>query len=161
MTLADIPRVAEIHVFAQRTVYRGIMPDEYLFVGNNVVSRTARFTQEMEEDGRVGFVFDNGVIRGFLFLSPCKEEAGTLEMERIFVDPLMLDSGYGRILEEFACKYATENDYSKICLWVLDGNQGARNFYEKTGYAQDGAEKPSQYTTAIKQLRYTKNLIVG
>jgi len=158
MTLADIPRVAEIHVFAQRTVYRGIMPDEYLFVVNNVVSRTVRFTEDTGQDGRVGFVFDDGVIRGFLFLSPCREEIGTLEMERIFVDPLMLGKGYGRILEEFVCKYAIENNYSKIFLWVLNGNHGARGFYEKSGYVQDGAEKPSQYTTDVKQLRYIKDL---
>jgi len=128
-----------------------------LFVGNNVSARSKQFTDNMNKDGRVGFVFDDGIIRGFLFLSPSLEGDGTLELERIFVDPLMLGKGYGCQLEDFACKYAIKEGYMDICLWVLEGNRGARGFYEKAGYTQDG-EKPGQYVAEIKQLRYIKDL---
>jgi len=161
MTDADISRVAEIHVFAQRKAYRGIFSDDWLFRETTVFSRAEEAGTWFEEEGVEGFVFEDAdIIKGFVVISPCpdKGKPHALELERIFVDPLMQGQGIGAKLLEFCEKNAYERDFSEVCLWTLEDNKEARDFYEKRGYAHDG-EREHFDDISVTQLRYTKTIM--
>ena len=169
ITSTDIPRVAEIHVFAQRMTYQGFVSDRYLFAEATVAGRADHFAQQLGKDGREGFVLEEeGIIKGFLIVAPCNDPSCrdcrprqsqdgrgrlSLQIERIFAEPLMLGKGIGTRLELFCRDYARKNGYEQICLWVMEDNHNARKFYEKTGYTQDG-RRPSEMDAHAMQLRY-------
>ena len=113
MQASDIPRVAEIHVFGWRCAYRGIISDEHLF--NNVLVSTrierwmARFTTPVESDDSEKYVYDDGIIKAFLTISPCKDEdkPDAFELGAIYVDPCMQGQGVGKALVAYCAQVAT------------------------------------------------------
>jgi len=157
MERADIPRVAEIHTFARRVAYRGAVPDGFLFGDqNSVQTRAKAFADEFGKNGRAGFVWDDGIIRGFLIVAPTGED---LELERIFVDPLMFGEGLGRKLSAFCDEYAKQKGLKQIYLWVLEANHSARGFYENVGYRM-GSSRTDQMGEATPMVRYVKDVKV-
>lgn len=46
--------------------------------------------------------------------------------------------GTGSLLINEVLKYALNNNYSKVGLWVLDGNNQAIRFYKKNGFRNNG-----------------------
>jgi len=153
---SDVPRIAEIHVFAQRTVYRGVVTDDFLFGKMTVKDRIEYFHVNEAE----GYVFDEGgIIKGFITLGPCKDEdkPDSFELFRIFADPFMFGAGIGHKLAMRFEEAAASQGYSKICLWVLQGNSNARAFYEKLGWTADGAKRISQYF-GVPEVRYIKEI---
>jgi len=160
MTKADIPRVAEIHVFGQRKAYKGILTDTRLFVETSVAGRAEEFAARFDDAGREGYVWDeNGVIKGFLIVKPSPDEGKThaMELERIFVEPLMQGEGIGAKLLDYCYETALRRGESEICLWVLEDNMPSRHFYEKHGYARDTA-KDRYMDTEVLHVRYVKDV---
>ena len=144
MALADVPRVAEIHVFGWRTAFRGIVSDEILFGKRSVAGSMQRFKETLGS-GEYGetYVFDDGLIKAFMTIGVCRDEdkQNAFELGGIYVEPLMKRQGIGASLVEFCEKIATERGYKEICLWVLEGNYNSQRFYEKMGFAADGTRK--------------------
>jgi len=156
MKTSDAARVAEIHVFGQRAAYRSSVSDDFLFRKMTVADRIDYFKSSDAE----GYVFDeDGIIKGFITLGLCGDEDGTglFELYRIFVDPLMHGGGTGGKLAVYFEEVAAKQGYNKICLWVLEGNAKARAFYEKLGYAEDGAKRISEYFK-VPEVRYIKEI---
>jgi len=151
----DVPRIAEIHVFAQRTVYRGVVPDEFLFGKMTVQKRIEYFCENETE----GYVLEEGFVKGFITLGPCKDsdKPGCFELYRIFVDPFIFGQGIGGKLAEHVEKVAKERGYNEIYLWVLEGNANARSFYARLGYVADGAVRISGYF-GVPEVRYIKKV---
>lgn len=134
MTHADYPRVAEIHIFAQRTTYRGIFSDKWLFADSTVLSRLNDMKKWFDTPKAHGVVYEqDGIIKGFAVMS--NHEIDGYEIERIFVDPLMQGQGIGKVLMNYCEQYGKENGFNTVCLWTLEDNAQARSFYEKLGYA--------------------------
>jgi len=153
---SDIPRIAEIHILAQRTDYRGIVTDEFLFGKMTVEKRMEYFTENETE----GYVFDEGgIVKGFITLGPCKDtdKPDCFELYRIFVDPFMFGGGIGHKLAAHFEEVAIGQNYSDICLWVLEDNTKARAFYEKLGWAADGTIRISGYFD-VPEVRYIKGV---
>ncbi|MCL2170151.1 MAG: GNAT family N-acetyltransferase [Defluviitaleaceae bacterium] len=160
MEAADIPRVAEIHVHAQRVAYRGIFSDEWLFGETTVIGRIAEFERWFAAEGSEGFVFDNGIITGFIMMGPCPDKDKVphgMELERIFVDPFMQGQGLGKILIEHCDKIAKKRGFTEVCLWVLEDNVNAQAFYVKNGYALDGAREYLA-NNSVTQVRYVRTI---
>jgi len=156
MKASDAARMGEIHVFSQRMAYRGFVPDEFLFGEKmSVEKRIGYFANGTAE----AHVFDDGIIKGFITLGPCKDEdkADSLELFRIFVDPFMFGEGIGGKLAMHFEEVAVQKGYSKICLWVLQGNANAQAFYEKIGYVADGASRISEYF-GVTEVCYIKEV---
>jgi RimJ/RimL family protein N-acetyltransferase len=46
-----------------------------------------------------------------------------------------------------------------VYLWVLRDNTGARRFYERAGFAADGAEEPFEVDgVEVPEVRYVRDL---
>ena len=159
MEISDIPRVAEIHVFGQRKAYSDIMPDKFLFGTINVADRTEFFKKHLEAGNWDGFVYDDGVVKGFIVLGQCEDADKThaFELERIFVDPLLSGKGIGTTLEHFFTCEAARRGFNELCLWVVEGNALAREFYEKKGYKLETVKKMMK-DTEYAMVRYAKTI---
>lgn len=91
MTAEDIPRVSEIRV--------GVLFGQI-------------------EDGYELYVYDDGVVKGFMGLCPCRDEdeIGSFELGAIYIDPLMQGRGIGSKLVGFCEKTAIERGYKRVVI---------------------------------------------
>jgi len=158
MKLSDIPRVAEIHVFGWRSAYRGIVSDEFLFNEFLVSKRMAKFEQSLK-DGAENYVFDDGIIKAFITANPCRDEdkQNSFALEALYVDPYMQRQGIGGTLMAHFEKLSAERGFDDVSLWLFEKNFPARAFYEKLGYAPDGASKTVE-PYGWEGMRYSKKL---
>jgi len=164
MQISDIPRVAEIHVFGWRCAYRGIVSDEHLFNVMSVAKRMERFEsyicdKESVWSGSDNYVYDDGIIKAFLTVGPCRDEdkLSAFELGGVYVDPCLQGQGVGTALALYCEKIAIKHGYNEICLWTFEKNAAARAFYEKLGYTLDGATQIVEPYGAVG-VRYHKNI---
>ena len=156
--LSDIPRIAEIHVFGWRSSYKRIVSDEILFNKMQVSKKIPIFEKVLNENAAENYVFDDGIIKAFMTIGACRDDdkSGAYELWGIYVEPHMKRDGIGTTMAEHCEKRAIKQGYSEICLWVLEENHSARNFYEKLGYSTDGTSKYLESLALLKLdiLRY-------
>ena len=136
-TEADAGRIAEIHVFNNRINFFPIFGDEdYSFNVLNV----ERLARELRKDtARLAqhWVYDDGVLRGFV-----RVDVDAREVVMLYVDPCFQSRGYGAAL----LAYAVERLGARG-LWVLEKNDRGRRFYERNGFANTGRWKYEEDTT--------------
>ena len=71
--LCDRQRVAEIHVFGWRNAYRGIVSDDFLFTKLLVSKQERHFQNAIQNNLEESYVLDDGIIKGFLTIGPCRD----------------------------------------------------------------------------------------
>ena len=62
--------------------------------------------------------------------------AGFGEIISLYFLPEYIGKGYGRLLLQAAGSELKKMGFDKVFLWVLEGNQNARHFYEKCDFVQ-------------------------
>ena len=74
-----------------------------------------------------------------------KNNMSTYELCAFLYDfaPKYIGAGYGKQAMDWIKKEIKNRGYDKICLWVLEENNRARRFYEKSGFVCDGKIKSS------------------
>jgi GNAT superfamily N-acetyltransferase len=160
----DARPVAEVHVASWRHAYRGLLPDdslERLSVDDREAMWLRAFAGPDPMSG--AFVADvDGRIVGFASFGPSRDEDapdGTGEVPAIYVDPVVLGSGVGRELFEAATLALRDAGFARATLWVLEANALARRFYEKAGWAWDGAVSTHMFDCANEPVvRYAVDL---
>ena len=177
MTKPDIPRVAEIHIFAWRCAYRGIISDEHLFKQRLVSTQMEKLTEKLnsktENDENTcesanesiftnmseTYVYDDGIVRAFMTVGVCGDEDRPLafELYALYVDPCMQGGGVGTALARYCEAVARERNFAEICIWAFEKNTAARAFYEKLGYELDGKTQVVEPYGAVG-VRYHKRL---
>jgi len=164
MQASDIPRVAEIRVFAWRCAYRGIVSDRHLFNELTVISRIENLEKHLaNSDGdsfeQNRYVYDDGIIKAFLMVGQCgdTDKPHAFELGAIYVDPCLQGKGIGKALAAHCEKVAAAHGYKEICLWTFEKNAPARAFYEKLGYVHDGKTQIVEPYGATG-VRYAKNI---
>lgn len=84
---------------------------------------------------------------------------GSAELYALYVLPELLSTGIGRALMDELTSRAAEAGYRTMRLWVLAGNDRARRFYAKAGFAPDGAAEPFEVAgVAVPEVRYARRL---
>jgi ribosomal protein S18 acetylase RimI-like enzyme len=144
-TIADVKRIAQIHVETWRAAYRGQMPDAVLDALD--VDRRAVFwnNQLATKLHGVSVAEVNQKVVGFCDLIPSRDtdsksyEIG--EIAAIYVHPEIWRKSVGKELCRHSLKEARLQNYAAVTLWVLSSNTAARSFYEAMGFCLDGATK--------------------
>ena len=160
-TRADARAIAEIHVAAWRAAYRGLIPDDYL-ASLTVDQRSERWAKAIARPGpaKLALAEVEGQIAGFCSFGPTRDEAPSdvAEIYSLNVSPDRWRQGAGRALCEHALREAATREYTVLTLWVLKGNEPARSFYERLGYAPDGAVKTDTALVGspLHDMRYRK-----
>ncbi len=91
-------------------------------------------------------------------LSTDGEDGRVAELYALYVRPAWWSTGTGRALMERVLARSAGAGYSSITLWVLRDNRRARRFYERAGFAPDGATNVLTRLGDVVELRYRRSL---
>ncbi|WP_413471192.1 N-acetyltransferase family protein [Streptomyces noursei] len=186
MAEADIDAVSAVRVRGWQAAYPGLMPQAYLDamdVAQDAARRREWFARRRPEvwelvAGRAGRVV------GWLAAGPARDAdltrgAGSptdgelapedrefpagrrpaAELLALYVTPELLGTGVGRALLDAGTLRARSLGYGALYLWVVRGNTRAQRFYERAGFAPDGAEAASDVGgRRVPELRYRRPL---
>lgn len=160
-TTADADGIAEVHVRSWQAAYRDLLPAEFLD-GLSVERSAATWTRVLATPDTVTVAVADGEVVGFVNHVACRDEGATPdvgEITTIYVAPEWLGHGYGRALMEAALAALRAAGYREATLWVLEGNDRARRFYEASGWRPDGAEKDDTIgDQPVIEVRYRREL---
>ena len=128
----DLARIAEIQIFNYRMYFYPIFrSDWYYFSYLQVPSLMQQYESELD----TLYVFDDGTVKGFIKIE------GTYRA-RLFVEPVLHDSGIGSELLEWAV-----SEHGADHLWALEKNAAAIRFYDRHGFRLTGERKPEEDTS--------------
>ena len=91
-------------------------------------------------------------------LSTDGEERRVAELYALYVRPAWWSTGTGRALMDRVLARSVAVGYSSLTLWVLRDNRRARRFYERAGFAPDGATNVLTGLGDVLELRYRQQL---
>jgi GNAT superfamily N-acetyltransferase len=102
-------------------------------------------------------------IAGFVQYGPSRDQDAdperTGEIAAIYLRPESIGQGLGRLLMGQAVSGVADLGYTDATLWVLDANTRARRFYERAGWAPDGATMTDDTRGfTIREVRYRRSL---
>ena len=80
------------------------------------------------------------------------------ELYALYVRPAWWSTGTGRALMEKVLARSAAAGYRSITLWVLRDNQRARRFYDRAGFAPDGATNVLTGLGGVPEVRYRRGL---
>ncbi|MFN2645484.1 MAG: N-acetyltransferase family protein [Burkholderiales bacterium] len=160
-TKADAHAIAEVHVAAWRSAYRGLLPDAVI-AALTVEERRAFWKDMLAKTAasKVAVGESDGAIAAFCSYGPTRDadDPEAAEIYALYVHPAMWRQGCGRALCEHAWREAARREHTAITLWVMKGNDRALRFYEHIGFAADGAQRTDArlIDTRFDELRYRK-----
>ena len=67
--------------------------------------------------------------------------------------PRSWGAGHGSALHEAAMDHLAKEGFGEAVLWVLEGNERARRFYERRGWRADGARGDFWGATRVRLRR--------
>lgn len=91
-------------------------------------------------------------------LSAAGRDGSVAELYALYVRPAWWSTGTGRALMERVLARTGRAGYLAITLWVLRDNQRARRFYERAGFAPDGAVDVLDGLGGVTEVRYRRDL---
>jgi RimJ/RimL family protein N-acetyltransferase len=135
-TVADAAAIAGIHVRSWQSAYRGMIDDEVLD-GLSVAKRASDWTERVRlsrSRGAIPFTVvaeGNDQLLGFCNVAHLDEDAAAT------IGALYLEPGHLRT----ALQRLRAAGLDDVVLWVLAANHGARAFYERFGFGDDGGRE--------------------
>lgn len=157
----DARAIAEIHVAAWRVAYRGLMPDDFL-AALSVDERTEIWSGALARPNpsQLALAEVDGALAAFCIYGPTRDDESpdVAEIYAVNVHPDRWGKGAGRALCEYAYGEAATRGHTVMTLWVMSGNTRARRFYERLGYAADGASRSNSHLIGhpFDEVRYRK-----
>ena len=158
-TINDSARIAEIDAISSRYAYRNVLSDGCLkdLSVENRMPVHRRWITEKRFDIYVYEDPDTGLIKGMMGIgmSEDNDKRDAFELHYIYVDPDYLRMGIGSEMLRFFEQKGREKGCPEYVIWVLEGNEIGKNFYEKNSYRPDGKEKIFKRWNK-RELRYVK-----
>ncbi len=91
-------------------------------------------------------------------LSTAGEQGRIAELYALYVHPEWWSTGTGRALMDRVLATVSAAGYLSVRLWVLRDNARARRFYERAGFAPDGASHTLEGLGGVTEIRYRRPL---
>ncbi|CAB4699055.1 MAG: GNAT family N-acetyltransferase [Actinobacteria bacterium] len=154
----DADEIERVRVRGWQAAYRHVFPPEKLDAIPLDGSRWHERLLNPEPGFEVLVTVDADKVVAFASLYAFEDEPETALIGAFYVDPSHWGAGIGGGLLREAEARLSER-YTDAVLWVLDENDRARRFYEREGWAPDGATESNERlgVTAL-ELRYRKRL---
>jgi ribosomal protein S18 acetylase RimI-like enzyme len=156
----DSEAIETIRVRGWQAAYRHVFPAAEL---DALPVDGARWRSRLTSPPRGWSTFvaeDAAAVVGFASVGPSRDVAGLGELYAIYVDPAAWSRGAGQALIARA-EERLASDYEVATLWVLEDNPRARAFYERAGWAPDGARKAEdRWGVRAPEVRYRKELTI-
>jgi ribosomal protein S18 acetylase RimI-like enzyme len=163
---SDARALATLNVRAWQWAYRGLLPDAFLdglsMEIEQRIEGTRRRIEAESGEQRIWVVQQAEVVVGFAITGASRDPGSaptTAEVQLLYLDPDVVGTGIGRALFAHAVADLAERGYTEATLWVLEGNQRARRFYEAAGWVPDGEAKTEERPFAVfHEVRYRATL---
>jgi ribosomal protein S18 acetylase RimI-like enzyme len=158
---SDAHAIAQIHVTAWQTAYRGIVPQAHLD-GLSVARREATWASAIESgEPQVLVAESDAGVLGWVAFGRCRDpdKTGPVgEIWAIYVAPARLGHGVGRELWLRACAELQRSGYREVTLWVLAENDRACRFYAKAGFVPEAesAKTVEIGGARLQEVRYSR-----
>jgi ribosomal protein S18 acetylase RimI-like enzyme len=154
--LDDIDEVARVHVRVWQEAYAGLMPADYLDRLDPVTFASHWRERLRHPAAGVGHwvARDGDGVIGITTSGPARDDDGPVPRELYAINVLARAHGTGVANELLT--HAIGNDAAY--LWVLEGNQRARAFYERHGFADDGGRK-REPDTGAREVRMSRDVV--
>jgi ribosomal protein S18 acetylase RimI-like enzyme len=161
--IEDAPRIAEIHVETWRAAYRGLMSHSLL--ENLSIPKRREFWEQrirLNQSSILVAVHEGDVIGWIVYGSSRDADAtpAVAEVYGLYVAATAWRSGAGRALWQEAKRLIEQGDAEVVTLWVLEGNERARRFYEAVGFELDEGQTKQfeREDTVLPEVRYRTRL---
>jgi GNAT superfamily N-acetyltransferase len=128
---SDLVALTEIHYEITRRAYRGLFPPDR--DPPSYEDLLQDWTQTLADPGAEVLVAEAEEIVGNLVLRSHRNDERFGELKRVHVRPAWWRQGVGRSLFEVLAR-ARRRGISQLHLWVIDGNERARRFFEARGW---------------------------
>jgi RimJ/RimL family protein N-acetyltransferase len=159
----DAARIAEVHVAAWRTAYRGgLLPDAYL--DQLAAAQREPSWQRLLDDPPAGvrvLVSDRpGGATGFVLVGPERgdQDPRRGELYAINVHPDAWGHGDGPALLAAGTELLAAS-FVEAVLWVHPDNRRARRVYERAGWREDGTARTEEvWGVEVPEVRYRRQL---
>lgn len=152
----DAPEIGFVHYTAWQETYTGLI--DRSFLDTRTVQRSTAMAER--EWANMAVAVADGRVVGFCGCGEARDadlrDAG--EIQGIYLLRGFQRRGLGRALLADALDRLRAAGYKTAYLWVLSTNENARRFYEKNGFAPDGAEKTAVLGTPVSEVRYVHKL---
>ncbi|MDX6367568.1 MAG: hypothetical protein QOK30_2644 [Nocardioidaceae bacterium] len=147
--LRDVDELARINIDTWRAAYAGIVPQTRLdsmdaqahrlrWIGNVTTGRPGVEFRVADVDGRLAAYAIAGPYRPQEDAEP-EVVTGLAELYALYADPPMQGRGAGTAVHDAVlCALAAQGN-DEAALWVLVDNVASRRWYERRGWAADGA----------------------
>jgi L-amino acid N-acyltransferase YncA len=165
-TPADAQSIAEVHVASIRAAYADVFPAAAL-AGIALHERSERWRQILAEGATLTVLGESaGQAVGFVNFGPSRDEdapPGEVgEVMALYVHPTAWGTGAGGTLLRGALERLRALAYLQATLWVLGESRRAVGFYERFGFARDGALKEREmYGVVVTLARFRRELTEG
>ena len=182
---ADARAIARVRAQTWQAAYAGVIPDQTLadLTAPEAVCREAQWRAEHSMEGFLiaeapaapdaeapgAEAEDAAEIIGFAAFGPERGEEDQpdqpqpdppdldrAQLYALYVLPPHWSSGVGRALVERTLALAAEAGYADISLWVLEGNERGRQFYEQAGFAGTGESAALSRLGGVSGIRYRR-----
>jgi GNAT superfamily N-acetyltransferase len=148
-TVEDAEAGAWCHLLCWREAYAGLVPAELLLERtSNIERRTERWQTQLAGGARRWIAVNPDPaaapadrVAGFIGIGPGRDDDAPVpfELEAIYTRQAFWSTGLGgRLLDVAVGKQAA-------FLWVFEGNERARAFYQRHGFEPDGVRKHDPY----------------
>ena len=156
---ADAAAIADIHVRTWQAAYEHVFGAERLAT-LDTAQREQWWRRALEVGDQIGFVAEReGIVVGWVTVGPSHEEASWGELYGIYVAPEAWGTGAGPALIRAATGELRAHGHTEAVLWVLADNPRARSFYEREGWAIDGARRTGEHLgVRTEEIRYRISL---
>jgi GNAT superfamily N-acetyltransferase len=151
--MADAHAIGALHLASWQTAYRGLLADSYLDsldAAERIEWWRARF--RLQETTVFVDVNDDRLL-GFCAVGPSPDDdadAATWLIANLHVAPDLKRSGIGGTLFDQAVALARDHGARLVTLWVLEGNDAARRFYEKKAMTLDGGRQTREHGPDVR-----------
>lgn len=165
--VADAAAIASVHIASWQAAYRGLVSDSVLD-GMSLVRRAQAWHETLSSGQSTTLVADvDGYVVGFADFGPARDEdldpRSEAELNALYVRPVHWSRGLGFRLWSRMHSLLRPTAFSRLVVWVLEGNQRGRYFYERQGCILDvNARKVWRpHTEALTEVRYSIPLEVA
>jgi L-amino acid N-acyltransferase YncA len=157
----DVDEVAAVRVRGWQAAYAGMVPQRHLdalSVEEDAAARRTWFAASRERVCSLVAVDADDAVVGWAALGAYRGAGapdGAGELYALYARPDAVGTGVGRALMGAVHEEAARRGFADVLLWVLRDNARARRFYERAGYAADGAEQSEDYDgVPVVEVRY-------
>ena len=151
----DLFAVSRVYEESWRAAYGGLLPQEYL---DSIPA--GKWVPYLEQAGRVSLILlDGDKIVGAAGCGAGRvpEMAGWGEIISIYLLPEYWGKGCGKLLFSAVVEQLEAMGYQDLFLWVLEGNQRARAFYERMGFRPNGTYVDDEIGgMPVREMQYRK-----